>query len=39
MSMVIKVDAMILPTMARAACVAVTAAVCEALTCWLACDT
>jgi len=34
--MVIKVEAMMLPTIASAACVAVTAAVCEAVTCWLA---
>jgi hypothetical protein len=33
MRIVIKVEAMILPTIARAACVAVTAAVCDALTC------
>lgn len=32
MRMVIKVDAMILPTIARAACVAVTAAVCDCFT-------
>jgi hypothetical protein len=36
--MVMRVDAIILPTIAIAVCVAVMAVVWEAETCWLACE-